>query len=148
MALVLIALSVAGEAYAQKGISYDIAGVYTSRNRDGNDKGAWGPGIGVNYDFTPNIGVGVDTYSDGFRLPYMLNASFIYTFHTTWMLNPYGFAGFGRQWEHASQWTEHVGAGVEYETKFGPGLFVDGRWVFANETANYGAIRFGVRVRF
>src|SRR5260370_1206432 len=60
------------------GLSYDLFGAYGTRDKDGNGHNAWGLGMGVNYFITENLGVGLDTYTDGIRWPYMLNASFIY----------------------------------------------------------------------
>ena len=128
--------------------SYDLFGAYGTRDKDGGDGNAFGIGAGVNYFFTDNIGVGVDTYTDGIRFPYMLNASAIYRFATESMFNPYAFAGFGRQWKYAAQWTGHIGGGAEYKMKSGIGIFLDGRFVLAQETSDYGLLRVGVRLGF
>ena len=118
------------------------------RDKDGDDGNAFGIGVGVNYFFRENMGVGLDSYTDGIRFPYLLNASFIYRFGNQQMLAPYAFAGFGRQWEHAAQWTGHLGGGAEYKWKTGMGVFLDGRWVLPKETSNYGLFRLGVRWGF
>jgi hypothetical protein len=144
----ITAMFVADASAQQIGLSYDVFGIYATRDKDGNDDGVFGPGVGVNYLFTPRIGAGLDTYSDGIRLPYMLNASVIYRFVNSSMFTPYALAGFGRQWEHAAQWTGHFGGGAEYNLKIGQSVFLDGRWVLPEETSSYGVIRFGVRLRF
>jgi hypothetical protein len=144
----LLLLASPGNAQPPTGLSYDLFGAYATRDKDGNGDNTWGLGLGVNYFLTENMGVGVDTYTDGIRVPYMLNASFIYRFATWRSIDPYAFAGFGRQWEHASQWTGHFGGGAEYNLKLGPSIFLDGRLVLPGDTGTYGLIRFGVRLRF
>ena len=130
-------------------LSLDVFGYHASRNKDGADTDAWGPGIGINYYFTENFGFGADTYADAFEVPYLLNGSFLVRY-PLWDtgLAPYGYAGFGWQWQHAAQWTGHIGAGLEYRFNPKTGVFVDVREVFAAETADYFMVRFGVRIAF
>lgn len=137
-----------GEAmFSANELSLDLGGAYTSRDRNGNSKDAWGPAVGLNYFFTENIGVGADTYSDGIRIPYMLNGSVIFRYPLREMsLSPYVFAGAGRQWERASQWTGHLGIGVEYRFNAFTSAFTDLRGVFPDQTDNYATWRFGFRV--
>jgi hypothetical protein len=61
---------------------------------------------------------------------------------------PYIFGGAGRQFDPAVQWTYDAGAGVEW--RFAPhvGVFVDGRFVWCEETRDYGMGRLGLRVGF
>src|SRR5262245_23993740 len=127
-------------------MSLDLHGFFATRDKDGNGKDAWGYGAGFNYFFTENFGLGADTYSDAFTVPYMLNTSGIYRYPIrNANLAPYGFAGFGRQWDHEAQWHGYFGGGVEYRWKAGMGFFGDVRWVFPGETSNYTVIRFGFR---
>ena len=129
-------------------LSYDLFGVVATHDKDGDDGNALGIGLGVNYFFSDQMGVGLDTYTDGIRLPYMLNASFIYRFINDGMFKPYAFTGLGKQWDHASQWTGHIGGGAQYDWKSGMGLFADARFVLAQEESNYGLFRLGVRWGF
>jgi opacity protein-like surface antigen len=129
-------------------LSYDLFGNWATHDKDGDDNNALGIGAGVNYFFTENMGVGLDTYTDGIRLPYMLNGSFIYRFVPGGAINPYAFAGLGKQWDHASQWTGHLGGGAEYNWTTGMGVFLDGRLVLPADTDNYGLFRLGVRFGF
>jgi hypothetical protein len=144
----LLSFATLGHAAQPPGLSYDLFGAYATRDKDGNGDNTWGPGVGVNYMIGENFGVGVDTYTDGIRLPYMLNVSAIYHFASWNSLEPYALAGFGRQWKYAAQWTGHLGGGAEYNLKMGPSVFLDGRVVFPGDTGTYGVIRFGVRLRF
>jgi len=130
--------------------SVDLFGAWGSRNRDGHSSDAWGPGVGANYFFTQNIGAGVDTYTDGIRLPYLLNLSGIFRYPIPQIppLAPYGFGGIGRQWDHAAQWTGHIGVGAEYRFRPHTGAFVDLREVFPADTKDYTVFRFGLRFKF
>ena len=130
-------------------LSLDLFGYHASRNKDGSNTDAWGPGLGVNYFITEFVGVGADTYADAFELPYLINGSAIFRYPIlTAGLAPYAFLGVGRQWEHAAQWTGHFGGGVEYRFNPRTGFFVDVRRVFAAETADYTVVRFGFRLAF
>ena len=135
-------------AYAQKNISYDVAGVFATQDKDGDGDNALGLGLGINYFFHENMGVGLDSYAAGIDWPYLLNASFIYRFSSLKPVTPYGFAGFGRQWQHAPQWMGHLGGGVEYAFASGRSIFGDARWVLPDSTGSYGVLRVGVRFGF
>jgi hypothetical protein len=79
----------------------------------------------------------------------LLNASGIYRYPLrNTRFAPYGFGGFGRQWEHAAQWLAHIGVGVDYRLKSQTSLFFDAREVFPTETGNYAVLRFGFRLKF
>ena len=136
-----------GEAQEAR-LSYDLFGNWATRDKDGDSGNALGLGAGVNYFFRENIGISLDTYTDGIRMPYMLNGSFIYRFATDANIDPYAFAGIGKQWDHASQWTGHFGGGAEYNWKPGMGIFLDARLVLPADTSNYGLFRLGVRKGF
>jgi hypothetical protein len=147
--VLIIAAALTQFAQAQNArLSYDLFGNFATHDKDGDDGNALGVGAGVNYFFSDSMGIGLDTYTDGIRLPYMLNASFIYRFVTDGTISPYAFAGIGKQWDHASQWTGHLGGGAEYNWRSGMGIFLDGRFVLADETSNYGLFRLGVRLGF
>src|SRR2546425_11833701 len=91
-----------GAGYAPREFSFDFAGGYATRDKGGFDKDAFGIALGVNYFITENIGVGADTYADAFTAPYMLNFSGIFRYPISDTgFAPYGFGGFGRQWDHA-----------------------------------------------
>jgi len=137
------------EFFEANELSADVLGFYGSRDKGGASKSAWGYGAAVNYFLTDKIGLSADTYSDAFTVPYNLNFSGIFRYpFQDYRLAPYGFGGFGRQWDHTSQWTFHVGAGVEYRTTEKTGLFSDIREVFPGRTRDYTLVRFGIRFRF
>lgn len=158
--LILVAVLMVGTSsvQAQQGFpeardfSLDVFGYHASRDKGGADREAWGPGVGVNYFFSRYFGVGADTYADAFEVPYLLNASALARYPLGDIAAPYAFTGFGRQWEHAAQWTGHLGGGIEARIPFilkeTSSAFVDIRQVFAAETHDYTVIRFGFRLRF
>ncbi len=142
--------SSSSDLYTAREGSFDFFGFWGSRDKDGHNSNAWGPGVGLNYFFTQNIGAGVDNYGDAFNLPYLLNFSGIFRYPIPQIppLAPYGFAGFGRQWDHAAQWTGHLGIGAEYRFRPETGFFVDVREVLPENTGDYTVLRFGLRFNF
>jgi hypothetical protein len=130
-------------------LSGDVYGFAATHDKSGHGDAAAGPGVGLNYFFTPNLGLGVDSYADAFDLPYLLNASGIFRYpigESRIALS--GFAGFGRQWNHAPQWTGHIGGGAEYRFDRRTSFFVDVRGVFPENTKDYALFRFGLRMKF
>jgi hypothetical protein len=126
-----------------------LFGGYATRDKGGADQDAAGPGIGVNYFFTENFGIGADTYADAFEPPYLLTTSGIFRYPLGDSgLAPYAFAGFGRQWDHAAQWMGHLGAGAEFRFNAHTGFFIDARRVFPVNTDDFALWRFGFRVAF
>lgn len=132
--------------------SFDFFGFYGSRDKGGGNSSAWGPGVGFNYFFMQNFGLGADTYADAFTVPYLLNANGIFRYPIAGTcIAPYAFAGFGREWWHAPQWMGDFGGGIEYrpcQFKYPVGLFADVRGVFPTETKDYAVLRFGFRFAF
>lgn len=141
--------SVDASAYTAKEWSLDLFGGFATHDRTGIEHGKFEMGVGGNYFFTRNWGVGADTYFDAVHVPYNLNFSGIYRYPLSdFGLAPYGFAGFGRQWEHAPRWNGHFGAGIEYRLNHNTGLFLDGRAVLPTEKKGYGLFRLGMRFAF
>jgi len=138
--------------YSARESSFDFFGFYGSRDKGGGSSSAWGPGVGFNYFFTQNLGLGADTYADAFTVPYLLNANAIFRYPIVGScIAPYAFAGFGREWWHAPQWMGDIGGGIEYRPpnlKMPLGLFADIRGVFPTETKDYAVLRFGFRFVF
>ncbi len=136
------------DLYSAHEATIDGFGFYGSRDKGGHND-AWGLGLGANYFFTENIGAGADTYMDAFTVPYLLNADGIFRYPIKRTgLAPYGFGGFGRQWDHAAQWLGHIGVGIEYRWRPQMGAFFDAREVFPSETKDYAVLRFGFRFVF
>jgi hypothetical protein len=134
--------------YGPSELSGDLYGFTASRDRGGADQQAWGPGVGVNYFITRNLGIGADSYADAFKLPYQANASAIFRYPLGDSgLAPYGFAGAGRQWDNRAQWLGHLGIGLEYRFSERTGVFADVREVFPEKTADSIVFRVGFRIK-
>jgi hypothetical protein len=138
--------------FSEKELSLDFFGFGSTHNRHGSGQGAWGPGVGVNYFLTENLGFGADTYADAFRAPYQLNASIIGRLPLGDKglpgLAPYAYGGFGREWHYSPQWIPYIGAGVEYRFNAHTAAFTDLRGVFPLQTENAVVWRFGLRFVF
>ena len=113
--------------------------------------GRLGAGLGMNYFFTPVVGIGGEAYTENTKHSFVDNANGhlilripIDVAH----LAPYGFAGGGYQFDPVAQWTLHAGAGLEVRIVRQWGLFADARFVWADKTRNYGLGRAGVRFGF
>jgi hypothetical protein len=129
--------------------SIDLFGTYATRDRFGNGEDGWGGGIGVNYFLTRYVGIGADSYIEEWKVPYRVNGSlFIRLPIDPVGLAPYVFAGGGRQWKYAPQWTAHAGAGLEFRLNSHTGFFADARRVFADRTEDYALWRAGLRLVF
>jgi hypothetical protein len=147
----------------------DIFGLYLDGNSPDHagpirDHG-WGGGIGFNYFFTRNIGVGVDaawvdadeniSLGGGSTVIHHYSGSLIFRFPIDEKcIAPYvylggGVAGDGENWAYG-----HAGVGLEYRIKPQKlGLFVDARWTyygdrFGNGDQNNVGARVGVRFVF
>jgi hypothetical protein len=137
------------DLFSANELSMDLFGFGASRDKDGKGDTAWGLGLGANYFFTRNIGVGADSYADAFEIPYLLNGSGIFRYPINdSRFAVYGFGGFGRQWKHSPQWLGHLGVGGEYRFNPKGGFFVDVREEFPDETKDYTVFRFGFRIKF
>lgn len=141
--------SPSSDLYSGNELSIDVFGFGASRDKDGKANTAWGPGVGLNYFFTRNIGIGADSYADAFEIPYLLNGSgiFRYPFNDS-RFAVYGMGGFGRQWKHSPQWLGHLGVGGEYRFNPHGSLFADVREEFPDQTKDYTVFRFGFQVKF
>lgn len=130
-------------------LSFDLNGMYASRNRDNFRGDAVGAGVGVNYFFSRYLGVGADTYLDDFDYPNHLDASFMARYPLQQLsFAPYAVVGFGRQFHDVSQWTGHIGAGGEYRFNRKTGVFVEYRRVLPDQSKDFDLWRFGLRFRF
>jgi outer membrane protein W len=110
-----------------------------------------GAGIGMNYFFTRNLGVGGDVYSESLSGSFIDSAALNITGRFpigSSGLAPYIFGGGGHQFDRIEQWYAHLGAGVEIRFHSNWGIFIDARYVLADKSANYGVGRVGVRYSF
>lgn len=134
------------------------------------DRGRWGGGVGLNYFFTPYLGIGADAnWSDhrGFGGPatdwVMGNLIGRFPIGNTGIA-PYVFGGGGRQFNGLFrdpetgdilagaryEWVADLGVGVEFRVTPGLGVFTDGRYIWHLKDGGIDrlALRAGVRVAF
>jgi len=110
-----------------------------------------GVGVGLNYFFTRNLGIGLDAYSENTSGAFVDSASANLIFRMpigTGGFAPYILGGGGRQFERPQMWFAQFGGGFEYRFTPQVGAFLDARWVFPEETKYYGVARAGLRLAF
>lgn len=113
--------------------------------------GQGGFGLGLNYFFTKNLGIGGDAYSENTDGRFVDSASVSMILRLPigeGGLAPYGFAGVGHQFELDELSFLQAGAGLEYRCTPKAGLFVDARMVWPDKTQYYGVARIGIRFAF
>lgn len=155
------------ECFGDQELSIDIFGQYT----DGNSPvhagpirdHAWGGGLGLNYFFTRNLGIGVDAawlygkehpaLGGGRTTIHNFSGSLIARFPID-CVAPYIYAGGGAAID-GEQWASaHAGVGVEWRLQPQKlGVFVDGRWTYYGDRFGHGDLnnfsgRVGLRIVF
>jgi len=148
----------AADRYTANELSLDMFGSYIAGERRAEDlfktnirHGTWGGGVGVNYFFTREIGIGGDINipDDGGNFINNIDGSLIARLPiANTGLAPYLFGGGGRQTEPVWQWTGHAGVGVEYRFNPVTGIFADGRYMWVDKTPDEILFRAGVRFVF
>lgn len=144
------------DRYRANEFSVDAYGTYQRPFDEANDffdepeGGDWGAGLGVNYFFTRNFGVGADaTWFDN-RGAFVdhANLSAIGRFPLGDSgVAPYIFGGGGRLFEDEA-WTFHGGLGFEFRINQHTGIFIDGRLAWGEQGNDYSLIRSGLRFAF
>ena len=110
-----------------------------------------GAGAGLNYFFTRNFGLGGEAYSENTGHSVVDNASLSLIGRLPLGQSgfaPYVYGGGGHQFDPIELNYLHAGGGLEYRFTRRLGLFVDARYVFTDETPNYGLGRVGLRLGF
>jgi hypothetical protein len=118
------------------------------------DRGRWGGGVGVNYFFTRELGIGGEAdilaNTDG-NFVDQVNGSLFLRFP----LDPSGFApyifgGGGRITNPLWAWEGHAGVGIEYRLNPVVGVFSDARYIWVDHAAlsDRLMIRAGLRLVF
>jgi len=110
-----------------------------------------GAGAGLNYFVTRNLGFGGEAYSENTGHSFLDNASasLIGRFPLGQSgFAPYLYGGGGRQFDPTLLNFLHAGGGLEYRFTQKLGIFLDGRYVFTDETENHGLGRVGLRFAF
>lgn len=133
--------------FSAQEISLDLFGSYIAGQR-GIDElfdtdithGKWGGGVGLNYFFTRELGLSVDMNIPDNDGNFIDSVSGSLVARMPWEaagLAPYLFGGGGRVTEPSYQWELHAGVGLEW--RFNPltGIFVDGRYVWADDAYEF-----------
>jgi hypothetical protein len=150
--------NVQGPRYTAQELSFDMFGSFTAAERglshlfETNIRhGEWGGGVGLNYFFIRELGIGADINipANGGNFVDSVSASLI----ARWPIEPSGFApyifgGGGRGTDPAWEWLAHAGVGVEYRWNPTTGIFVDGRYMWADQSFDRLILRGGVRLVF
>ena len=124
-----------------------IENVFSTNIRSGK----WGGGVGLNYFFTRELGIGGDINmpGDGGKLVHNGSGSLIARFPIPGSgLAPYVFGGGGRLVEPTWQWEGHAGVGLEFRFNPVTGVFGDARYIWADKTQDELLIRTGLRFVF
>jgi hypothetical protein len=117
----------------------------------------WGGGIGLNYFFTRNWGVGAEGYwLDADTTVHAVLGDLIYRYPfefdckdgKRWGLAPYGMLSGGGQFDGRAAGLFGLGGGLEARWCPEGAVFTDGRWILHDKDVNYGLFRMGVRFIF
>lgn len=130
--------------YTANELSLDMFGSYQAAERRFNKifetnirHGDWGGGVGVNYFFTRNIGIGGDLNIPDNGGNFIDSASgnlFLRLPIDPTGLAPYIFGGGGRYTDPTWTWVADAGVGVEYRFNPVTGIFGDARYVWPEKS--------------
>jgi len=159
--------------FAEREWQVDLFGVYAFTESDQEraiGDHAWGGGLGVNYFFQRNIGIGIEgTILDPRRGRDAIGTAALNVFvrfpNDAACIAPYLYGGVGGIFNaerlnssdipgRSGQSDEtnllgHLGAGIEYRFTPNLGIFVDGRYTFVENAQNdFMAVRTGFRCTF
>jgi len=135
-----------------KGNEFNLSVFGSASFIDDKDRdGSLGLGVGLSYFFCRYVGVEAYAYSQDTHNAFVDNVGGDLVLR--WPiadtgLAPYIFGGAARGIDPLYQWTYDGGAGLEW--RFAPhiGVFVDGRYAFAEKTENFALCRFGMKFGF
>ena len=145
--------------YTENELSVDAFGSYLAPERKFShlfqtnirNTGSWGGGVGVNYFFLRNVGIGgdIDIPNNGGNFVDLIDGSLILRFPIDPTgLAPYIFGGGGRQTDPEWQWEEFGGVGLEFRLNPVTGVFADARYIWAQKTSDSLLLRAGLRFVF
>lgn len=115
------------------------------------DNGRLGAGVGVNYFFNRYFGIAAEAYTENHNHSFVDDAagSLVFRFPIEpARLAPYVFAGGGYQFDPIEQAFAHAGTGLEYRFVDHMGVFLDARYVFTEDSNDFGLARLGFRFSF
>ncbi len=133
-------------------LQLDLFASYTNAVHRSDHGDGFGGGLGVNYFFMRNIGVGVDgnVYDGDSDLVWESTARVIVRFPIdSACLAPYIFGGGGVQADdNTSSGTLHAGGGLEWRATQSVGFFGEGRYTWSAHENNGAQVRIGARFVF
>lgn len=144
----LLATGLAMRAQELYGSGFSIDGFASVVTSDFNNE-KLGYGVGVNYFFTDNLGVGVEALTDRLDTDIAAGANLIYRIPIG-QSAPYVFAGGGYDWE-TEQVNISVGVGLEHRFTEHWGIFGDARLlkdIEGTDTPSAAFARLGIRIAF
>jgi hypothetical protein len=144
----------ATELYRASEFQLDVFGAYAASDIESLGSGDYGAGIGFNYFFSRNIGVGLEARhtletSDDFLNRVGLN---LFVRFPIGRVAPYVIAGAGTRYQHHNvTWRASLGGGIQVQLSGNVGLFSDVRFIQkgVDKFADDGYVgRAGVRLSF
>lgn len=120
-------------------------------------RGTWGGGVGMNYFWSKDVGIGADTsFQDGeSKFVNHVGGNLMVRFPIEPLrMAPYVFAGGGRNFDPIGSWFGDAGGGLEFRLNHNLGIFGDGRYIWndrairADGTRDSLLLRAGIRVAF
>jgi hypothetical protein len=147
-----------GPKYSASELSFDAFGSYVAGERHLSKlfetdirHGTWGGGVGLNYFFTRELGIGGDINMGANGGAFVDQA--IGSVIARWPFEPAGiapyvFGGGGRGIDPTWEWLGHAGIGLEYRFNPVTGIFVDTRYIWADKSNDRIFFRAGLRVVF
>lgn len=147
------------QKFSAQEVSLDMFGSYMTPERgiehlfntDIRSGGHWGGGVGLNYFLTRNLGLGADMNmsNNGGKLVDLVGGNAILRFPIEKAgLAPYIIGGGARGIDPSWQWVGHAGVGLELRWNPTTGIFIDGRYIWADKTSDALWLRAGLRVVF
>jgi hypothetical protein len=148
-----------GPKFTANELSLDMFGAYVAAEREFTDifetnirNGTWGGGVGVNYFITREIGIGGDIgifdNNNANFVDYLSGSLIARLPFEQAGVAPYLFGGGGRTTEPIWEWTGHAGIGFEMRLNPVTGLFVDSRYIWADQLSDAALFRAGLRLVF
>jgi hypothetical protein len=138
-------------------LSLDLFGSYMARQEnfseifetDIRSGGHWGGGVGLNYFFLREVGVGADINmsNNGSWLVDLVAGNVIVRLPIESAgLAPYLIGGGGRGIDPSWEWFAHAGVGLEARFTRTAGVFIDSRYIWAEKSYDKLQFRAGVRL--
>lgn len=119
---------------------------------NGLSGGSMGGGLGMNYFFSQDVGMGTDlnipNNGGAFVDSYTVNIIYRLPLGSSG-LAPYFSGGGGRSYDPSTQWIGQAAVGLEYRSDSKAGLFVDARYVWGEKHSSDNLLlRAGLRMVF